>query len=240
MLFLICLHVLIATIQKYSRFFNVDLVSSEFADLILEIFVDSLDLCICNHFSSFLVQLADKNSVIKKKREFIRVKLRIIIQEVDSQKALTTVPTVKEFKVQSQTFLRQRIVRQNDILKNCFNILFLTALDFHCCTKAFLQFQASHCGGFSCCRAQAVGHAGSSSCGLPCGVWDLPGPGIEPMSFALAGGFLTSGPPEKPRPTDILHEVHQGYMVQVSTFEVNSRSPGPRIEFRKDTILLRS
>uniref|UniRef100_A0AC11E162 Uncharacterized protein n=1 Tax=Ovis aries TaxID=9940 RepID=A0AC11E162_SHEEP len=53
-------------------------------------------------------------------------------------------------------------------------------------------------------------------------------------------GFLTSGPPEKPRPTDILHEVHQGYMVQVSTFEVNSRSPGPRIEFGKDTILLRS
>lgn len=84
------------------------------------------------------MQLADKNSVIKKKREFIQVKLRIIIQEVDSQKALTTVPTVKEFKVQSQTFLRQRIVRQNDILKNCFNILFLTALDFHCCTKAFL------------------------------------------------------------------------------------------------------
>ena len=63
--------------------------------LILEIFVDSLDLCICNHFSSCLVHLANKNSVIKKKREFIRAKLQIIIQEVDSQKALTTVPTVQ-------------------------------------------------------------------------------------------------------------------------------------------------
>ena len=29
------------------------------------------------------------------------------------------------------------------------------------------------------------------------GMWDLPGPGIEPMSPALAGGFLTTEPPEK-------------------------------------------
>ena len=40
-----------------------------------------------------------------------------------------------------------------------------------------------------------------SSCGaraqLLCGVWDLPGPGIEPMSPALAGGILTTAPPEK-------------------------------------------
>ena len=26
-------------------------------------------------------------------------------------------------------------------------------------------------------------------------MWDLPGPGIEPMFPALAGGFLTTGPP---------------------------------------------
>ena len=25
-------------------------------------------------------------------------------------------------------------------------------------------------------------------------MWDLPGPGIEPVSPALAGGFLTTGP----------------------------------------------
>ena len=28
-------------------------------------------------------------------------------------------------------------------------------------------------------------------------MWDLPGPGIEPMSPALAGGFLTTAPPGK-------------------------------------------
>ena len=33
---------------------------------------------------------------------------------------------------------------------------------------------------------------------LPHGMWDLPKPEIEFMSLALAGGFLTTGPPEKP------------------------------------------
>ena len=28
-------------------------------------------------------------------------------------------------------------------------------------------------------------------------MWNLPGPGIEPMSPALAGEFLTTGPPGK-------------------------------------------
>ena len=30
-------------------------------------------------------------------------------------------------------------------------------------------------------------------------MWDLPGPGFEPVSPALAGGFLTTAPPGKPR-----------------------------------------
>ena len=30
---------------------------------------------------------------------------------------------------------------------------------------------------------------------MPCGMWNLPGPRIEPMSPALAGRFLTTGPP---------------------------------------------
>ena len=29
-------------------------------------------------------------------------------------------------------------------------------------------------------------------------MWDLPGPGLEPMSPTLAGGFLTTAPPGKP------------------------------------------
>ena len=28
-------------------------------------------------------------------------------------------------------------------------------------------------------------------------MWNLPGPGLEPVSTALAGGFLTTAPPGK-------------------------------------------
>ena len=55
--------------------------------------------------------------------------------------------------------------------------LFLAALGLRCCTRAF-----SSCGA----RAQLL-H----------GVWDFSGPGLEPMSPALAGGFLTTAPPGK-------------------------------------------
>ena len=81
---------------------------------------------------------------------------------------------------------------------------------------------ASHCSGFSCCGARALGAwasvvvaRGLSSCGsralehrlsscgtraqLLRGVWDLPGPGLEPVSPALTGGFLTTAPPGKPQ-----------------------------------------
>ena len=80
--------------------------------------------------------------------------------------------------------------------------------------------QTSHCGGFSCSGAQALSPWASvvvacrlSSCGswalerrlsicgaqaqLLHGMWDLPGPGIEPVSPALAGRFLTTAPPGK-------------------------------------------
>ena len=30
------------------------------------------------------------------------------------------------------------------------------------------------------------------------GMWDLPRPGLEPVSLALAGRFLTTAPPGKP------------------------------------------
>ena len=97
-------------------------------------------------------------------------------------------------------------------------------LDLCCCVQAFSSCgewgaticcgaHASHCGGFS---LQSTGsrHAGFSSCGswalelrlggcgpwasLLRGMWDLPGPGLEPMSPALAGRFLTTAPPGKP------------------------------------------
>ena len=43
--------------------------------------------------------------------------------------------------------------------------------------------------GFSSCGARAL---------LLCGMWDLPRPGLEPMSPALAGRCLTTAPPGKP------------------------------------------
>ena len=66
----------------------------------------------------------------------------------------------------------------------------------------------------SCCGAWALGHAEFSSCSsralerrlsscaaqasLLHGVRDLPGPGIEPLSLALAHGFSTTGSPGEP------------------------------------------
>ena len=50
-----------------------------------------------------------------------------------------------------------------------------------------------------------------SNCGsraqLLRGMWDLPRPGLEPVSPALAGGFLTTAPLGKP-PTQLIFKVH--------------------------------
>ena len=87
-------------------------------------------------------------------------------------------------------------------------------------------YSSLQCVGFSLrwhlfCRARALGSwasvvvaLGLSSCGswalerrlsscgtwaqLLRGMWDLPGPGLEPMSPALAGRFITTAPPGKP------------------------------------------
>ena len=73
--------------------------------------------------------------------------------------------------------------------------------------------RASHCGGFSYCRAWGSRLAGFSSRGsralerrlsscawaqLLRGMWDLPGPGLKPVFPALADGFSTTAPPGKP------------------------------------------
>ena len=51
------------------------------------------------------------------------------------------------------------------------------------------------------CGAWSLGHVGFSSCGawaqLPCSLWGLPGPGIEPGFSVLAGRFLTAGSSRK-------------------------------------------
>ena len=43
-----------------------------------------------------------------------------------------------------------------------------------------------------------VAQAPRCLCFSSCGRWDLPGPGFEPMSSAVGGGFFTSEPPGKP------------------------------------------
>ena len=101
-----------------------------------------------------------------------------------------------------------------------FIYLFLAALGPCCCAQAFSSCtsggplfrcgaRASHCGGPSPCgarapstRASAVVARGLGSCSaraqLLRGMWDPPRPGLEPVSPALAGGFLTTAPLEKP------------------------------------------
>ena len=70
-------------------------------------------------------------------------------------------------------------------------------------------YSSLRCAGFSLqwlllLRSTGFRRVGFSSCGtraqLLRGMWDLPGPGIEPMSPALAGGFLTTAPPGKSHP----------------------------------------
>ena len=86
-----------------------------------------------------------------------------------------------------------------------------------CCAQTLSSFirwgllsscgaQASHRGGLSFRGAQALGCTGFSSCDtwaqqlgtqaqLSCSTWDLLRPGIESVSPALIGEYLTTGPP---------------------------------------------
>ena len=62
--------------------------------------------------------------------------------------------------------------------------LVVVACSFSSCGSRVLERRLSSCGT----RAQLL-H----------GMWDLPGPGLEPLSPVLAGGFLTTAPPGKSR-----------------------------------------
>ena len=65
-----------------------------------------------------------------------------------------------------------------------------------------LQRTGSRHAGFHSCGSQALKRR-LSSCGtrasLLRSMWEFPRPGLEPLSPALAGGFLTTAPPGKPR-----------------------------------------
>ena len=90
--------------------------------------------------------------------------------------------------------------------------IYLPVLALCCCTWDFsscrkwgllpsCSAQASHCSGFSCCGAWALGHTGFNSWGtwafLFHSMWNLSRPGIEPASPALAGVFLSPVSPGK-------------------------------------------
>ena len=95
-------------------------------------------------------------------------------------------------------------------------LFILAVLGLCCCAQAFSScgvrashcgvrashcgVQASHCGGSSCCGAQALELKGSS-----CGTWlsaptyaESSRPGLEAMSPALVGGFLTNDYQQSP------------------------------------------
>ena len=59
---------------------------------------------------------------------------------------------------------------------------FLTVVAFLVAEHGALEFRLSSCGIWD---------------QLPHGMWDPPGPGIKRTSPALAGRFLTTGPPGK-------------------------------------------
>ena len=56
-------------------------------------------------------------------------------------------------------------------------------------------------------QSSGSSHTGFSSCGTR-SQWDLPGPGLKPMSPSLAGGFLSIAPPGKPNSIFIFFMLH--------------------------------
>ena len=133
--------------------------------------------------------------------------------------------------------------------KNKFIYLFLAALGLHCCAWAFsscgewgLLFVAVHGllivvaslvveHGLQAHRLQQLWHAVSvvvaHGLKLLRGMWDLPGPGHEPLSPALAGRILTTAPPGKSQERYFRTEysVHQGKDLHMSRLESSAVTP---------------
>ena len=78
--------------------------------------------------------------------------------------------------------------------------------------------------GFSSCGSRALERR-LSSCGawaqLLRSMWDLPRPGIEPMSPALAGGFPTTAPPGKFCITVLKDHLHLSLLLRLCPKQMN-------------------
>ena len=106
---------------------------------------------------------------------------------------------------------------------NSFIYLFLAVLVLRFCARAFsscgergplfiavrgpLTVTASHCGAQLQTRRLSSHGAWAQ---LLRGMWDPPGPGLEPVSPASAGRFSTTAPPGKPH-----HHLLKGRMLKV-------------------------
>ena len=108
----------------------------------------------------------------------------------------------------------------SSLLRTGFLQLWREGATLHCCARA------SHCCGFSCCGARALGTwvsvavaRGLSSCGsraqLLHSMWGLPGPGLEPAPPALAGGFLTTVPPGKSQRSEVFRRIIRHHTIHL-------------------------
>ena len=128
-------------------------------------------------------------------------------------------------------------------LKKVLINFFLAVLGLRCCEWAFLWLgeqglpcsraaQASHRGGFSCCRAQAPGCTGLSACGSRalehrlniCGaqaqlshsIGNLPRSGRSMQEIhvsCIGGGFFVTQPPGRPWEIFYLSRIKKGVPV---------------------------
>ena len=117
-----------------------------------------------------------------------------------------------------------------DFLKNCYLFIycwlcwvFVAARGFSLVAESGGNSQvavASHFHGFSRSRAWAQGRAGFSSWrhGLHC-------PAACGMSPALAGGFLTTGPPEKSTFNSSIHTIDQSLFLTPCIFSFQLFQP---------------
>ena len=118
------------------------------------------------------------------------------------------------------------VISPNTFFKNLF-ILFLAALGLRFCARAF-----SNCGergplliavrgpltvAASLVAEHRLQTRRLSSCGsraqLLRGMWDLPRPGLEPVSPALAGRLSTTALPGKPSPNTFIRRLSTKHLL---------------------------